>query len=149
MTPVSIQIRTPAEMLPLLAEHERHMDKVERRAYFLFEQRGGHHGRALDDWLTAESQILCLPQAQTTEEDCCYRILTALSGFHADHVHVTIAPQDIVIRAEAKCGDTGFALKSLTHYSFRAPIYLEKVTATMDKGVLQLIVPKEPALCAL
>ena len=30
---------------------------VARRAYELYEQRGGEHGRDLDDWLLAENEL--------------------------------------------------------------------------------------------
>ncbi|MBZ5631082.1 MAG: DUF2934 domain-containing protein [Acidobacteriia bacterium] len=33
-------------------------EKIRIRAYLLFEKRGGEHGRALDDWLQAEEEIL-------------------------------------------------------------------------------------------
>ena len=32
-------------------------DRVARRAYELYERRGGEHGRALDDWLEAEGEL--------------------------------------------------------------------------------------------
>lgn len=32
-------------------------DEVRRRAYQLFEQRGGRHGRDMEDWLRAEAEI--------------------------------------------------------------------------------------------
>jgi hypothetical protein len=31
--------------------------EVERRAFELYEQRGGGHGRDLEDWLTAEEDV--------------------------------------------------------------------------------------------
>ncbi len=33
-------------------------EKIRFRAYELFEQRGCEHGRDLDDWLQAESELL-------------------------------------------------------------------------------------------
>ncbi len=33
-------------------------EKIRIRAYLLFERRGGEDGRALDDWLQAEEEIL-------------------------------------------------------------------------------------------
>ena len=34
-----------------------HEEKVEKRAYELFMQRGGVHGYAIEDWLQAEKEI--------------------------------------------------------------------------------------------
>ena len=38
--------------------------RIAERAYELFRHRGGHHGQDLEDWLTAERQVL-------SEESCC------------------------------------------------------------------------------
>lgn len=32
-------------------------DQIAQRAYELYEQRGGEHGRDLEDWLTAEKEL--------------------------------------------------------------------------------------------
>lgn len=37
---------------------ETHQDRVVRRAYELYEQRGRHDGRALEDWVNAERQLV-------------------------------------------------------------------------------------------
>jgi len=37
---------------------EVHQDRVARRAYELYEQRGRQEGRALEDWLNAERQLV-------------------------------------------------------------------------------------------
>jgi hypothetical protein len=39
-----------------MASDSRHED-VERRAFELYEQRGGEHGHDWDDWLEAEREI--------------------------------------------------------------------------------------------
>lgn len=36
---------------------ERRLDKIARRAYEIYEARGGEHGRDMDDWLRAEREI--------------------------------------------------------------------------------------------
>jgi len=33
-------------------------DEIAERAYFIFEARGSDHGRDIDDWLQAESELL-------------------------------------------------------------------------------------------
>ena len=39
-------------------EIEDTQSRITERAYELFDRRGGHHGQDLDDWLTAEREIL-------------------------------------------------------------------------------------------
>ena len=46
----------PAEQAARRAEV--HQGRVAQRAYELFEQRGRQEGRALEDWLNAEGQLL-------------------------------------------------------------------------------------------
>jgi hypothetical protein len=38
--------------------------RIAERAYELWQHRGGHHGQDLEDWLTAEREVL-------SEEECC------------------------------------------------------------------------------
>jgi DUF2934 family protein len=33
------------------------MNRIARRAHEIYEARGGQHGKAMEDWLTAERQI--------------------------------------------------------------------------------------------
>ena len=40
---------------PQLAESR--MNRIARRAHEIYEARGGQHGKAMEDWLTAERQI--------------------------------------------------------------------------------------------
>jgi HSP20 family molecular chaperone IbpA len=143
MTPVPIHMCSSNELFPLLAEYERQMDEVHRRAYHLFEQRGGTHGRALDDWLDAERQILCSPQAHTTDETNSYRVVTSLAGFPADRIQVSIGAQDMVIRAECTPGQgVGFSLKAMTQFRFCQPVDITRATATFEDGLLEVDVPK-------
>jgi len=37
---------------------EAHPDRISQRAYELYEQRGRQDGRALEDWLQAEQQLV-------------------------------------------------------------------------------------------
>ena len=46
----------PAEQAARRAEV--HHDRIAQRAYELYEQRGGQDGRALEDWLKAERQLV-------------------------------------------------------------------------------------------
>ena len=40
------------------ATYAEFQEQVRRRAYELYEQRGGEHGHDLDDWLQARSELL-------------------------------------------------------------------------------------------
>lgn len=42
---------------PAQQSAESRMNRIARRAHELYEVRGGQHGKAMEDWLTAERQI--------------------------------------------------------------------------------------------
>lgn len=152
MKSVEIEVRTPSEMIQVLVEYEQQMHLVQQRAYHLFEQRGSGHGQDLDDWLTAQSQTLCLPQAQADEDGASYHVQTSLAGFTADRMRVIVSPREMVLRAEAgkpsrPQGSAAFSLKAMTYYRFTHPVKLDEASAQLRGGVLHITIPKQP--CAL
>jgi hypothetical protein len=42
---------------PRLNTRSPRMSRIARRAHEMYEARSGHHGTAIEDWLTAERQI--------------------------------------------------------------------------------------------
>jgi hypothetical protein len=48
----------PADDVPAEARRNRVAADIELRAYQIFLQRGAGHGHDIDDWLTAERQVL-------------------------------------------------------------------------------------------
>jgi hypothetical protein len=44
-------------------------DRVRKRAYQLYEQRGEIHGHALDDWLEAKAEVLGVTKGETYLEN--------------------------------------------------------------------------------
>jgi hypothetical protein len=55
---------------PDLGSLELTEEIIQKRAYELFEKRGGQHGHHLEDWLQAEAEVLgkkTLPSAEKKE----------------------------------------------------------------------------------
>jgi hypothetical protein len=52
--------------------------QIAERAYQLFQQRGGSHGSDMEDWLTAEREVLAATRQRTT---------TARRSSHAGRPH--------------------------------------------------------------
>jgi hypothetical protein len=53
-------LKAPTPIRPTTRTTESSIDfqqKIRLRAYDLYEQRGSEHGRDLDDWLQAESEL--------------------------------------------------------------------------------------------
>lgn len=80
------------------SEQERRLDQViSRRAYEIFERRGGTGWHELEDWRTAESEIrsnLCVGKI------CSGGFLLAdcdISGFAYDSVEIWLAPRQLTL----------------------------------------------------
>ena len=72
----------------LLGQFDELIDRVRRRAYELFEQRGGQHGGHLEDWLRAEEE-LSFPAKFTVEEDPgSFNLRMSLPGFKGKDLQV-------------------------------------------------------------
>jgi Protein of unknown function (DUF2934) len=48
--------------------HESRMDRIARRAHEIYVARGGQHGKALEDWLNAETEIDAEMEAPHAED---------------------------------------------------------------------------------
>ena len=68
------ETRFPAKLVvlesndPISAETEEIQSRIRERAYELSKERG-RAGRDVDDWLTAESQIVSVPPVELIEKD--------------------------------------------------------------------------------
>jgi len=78
----------------------RIIDRVRARAYELFEEHGRRDGRALDDWLTAESQLVSHPRIGLveTDEDLCFTVDS--TGFKGEELHVEMSPASLIVVGE-------------------------------------------------
>lgn len=52
------------EATGILQTDEELREKIALRAYEIYEDRGGQHGRDIDDWLQAESDVLAEAEQQ-------------------------------------------------------------------------------------
>ena len=127
-------------------------DTIRERAFSLFQQRGGGDGGDVDDWLRAERDVIWSPAVELTENDRDFRARIALPGFSEKDLKVTAAPEALIV--EAKNSHTHDGTKDgvlLCEFSdkrlFRrlelpAPINVDKVAATLDRGILLVHAPK-------
>jgi HSP20 family protein len=152
MANVAVMKKKETETVPFFAEVEDMFDRIRRRAYELFEWRGRYDGGDLDDWFTAEREMLWSPPAELMEKEGAYEGRIAAPGFDAKEIKVSATPGHIVVKAEAT--QTGEKEKGNLHFSefgertlFRRielpdPIDVDKVKATLDKGILMLTAEK-------
>jgi len=157
MASVTIQKHREAGTLPetLWQEINAITGEIRNRAYSLFEQRGGVLGCDLDDWLQAEREVVSAPASELIESKDDFRASIALPGFDAKELQVTATPNELVVRAESshqhegKEGDVRFCefsgKKVFRRLDLPAEIDVDKVTASLEKGILEVTAPKAAA----
>jgi HSP20 family protein len=154
MPEISIQkVKDPAKQtLPIFADITKRFDVVRKRAHELFENRGSELGQALQDWLAAEREVFGWTAAELSEKENAYQVEFTLAGFDAKDVQVTATPSEIIVRAATKEERkiekeevlwTEFGSKDICRrFELPNPIDTEKVTATLEKGILRINAPK-------
>ena len=130
-------------------------DEIRRRAFSLFERRGRTMGWDLEDWLQAEREVVWSPASELIENKDDFRARLSLPGFDAKDLEVTATPNALVVRAESththegKEGDVRFCefsgKKMFRHLDLPSEIDVDKVTASLDKGILEVAAPKAMA----
>jgi HSP20 family protein len=154
MSNVAVQkIRETKEAArPLFGELTKLFDRVRTRAFDLFEKRGCALGCELDDWLEAEREMVWSPPAELIENNKEFQIRIAAPGFEAKDLRVSALPDAIIVQAEARKEEekkeenvrmSEFRERKLfRRVELPSLIDVEKVTATLDKGMLDLVAAK-------
>jgi HSP20 family molecular chaperone IbpA len=156
MANVTVQKVEKADIkaLPIFEEIEKRLEGVRQRAFDLFQKRGCEIGHAVEDWLKAEHEVMGWPAAEMTEMDGKYKVGLTLPGFDAKQVQVTATPSEIIVHAQYKPEkkEEGKVLWSEfgTNDVYRCfetpqPIDVDKIHATLDKGMLHVTAAKAPA----
>ena len=129
---------TAALPRPLLEEMESISANIRRKAYELFLMRGDSPGSDVDDWLKAERQLMWLPDTELSEKEKEFQVRIQMQGLEPKDIHIIAMPNSIVLHAEPKSRES----KLLQRLDFPAPVNPDRVTAKLDKGILQVVAPK-------
>jgi HSP20 family molecular chaperone IbpA len=74
-------------------------DRIASRAYEIFENDGGNHGKHLRHWLQAEAQTLKrIPEI--IESSSWYTVRVPLQGFAKEDVSLAVEPHRAIVAAE-------------------------------------------------
>ena len=127
-------------------------DKIRQRAFEISQCRECAIDRSVDDWLQAERDVVQSPEAELIEKDGKFQVRVAIPGFDSKDIHVTATPTALFVEAESKHGHEKsqgalyfceFGRKHLfRRLDLPAPINVEKVSASLEHGILQLTAPK-------
>jgi HSP20 family protein len=137
----------------MLLEHvEAITDSIRKRAFNIFQNRNGENDFDLDDWLQAERDVVWSPASELVDHEKEFRARIALPGFDANDIQVSAMPDALVIQADAththegKSGDVCFCefseKKLFRRLQLPASVDVDKVTASVDKGILEVTAPK-------
>ena len=129
---------TAALPRPLLEEMESISANIRSKAYELFLMRGNSPGSDVDDWLQAERQLMWLPDTELSEKEKEFQVRIDMQGLEPKDIHIIALPNSIVLHAEPKSRES----KLLQRLDFPAPVNPDRVTAKLDKGILQVVAPK-------
>ncbi len=125
---------------------------ITARAYELYEKRGRQDGHALEDWIRAESEVLCIIPCgiRILESPKQLEVDVGLQGFCPDEIEIGVEPRRVFIGIKAKREDRKelepagrprhFSICRVLDVPFE--IVPEKAIATFKNGLLQLNLPK-------
>jgi len=126
-------------------------ERIRQRTYEIFQNRGTD-GRQVDDWLQAERDLIFAPESELVEKDGKYEIRIAAPGFRAAETNVTALPDAVIVSAqsshkneekEADVHFCEFGAKTLfRRVDLPKPINVDKVTASLDDGMLRIVAQK-------
>jgi HSP20 family molecular chaperone IbpA len=77
-------------------------EQIMRRAYQIFEDRGGIPGSELDNWLTAENELVWKPPIELSEKNNELLLSMAVPGVDPRDIQVEATPEELVVRAETR-----------------------------------------------
>ena len=158
MSNVAIQRVEDAKQrtLPIFEEIDKRFNEIRQRAQKLFERRGRQIGHTLEDWLTAERELLGKwSAAELKEKDGKYELEMTLPGYEPKEIEVTATPGEIIVHAESKYEKKGpggqvvwtefGSNKVYRRFELPESIDVDKTNATLEKGILHVTAAKAPA----
>ena len=81
---------------------QRMEDRVMRRAYDIFRGNGSSIGQDLDNWLTAERELVRKPAIEITEKDNRFEIKIAVTGIEPKDLKVEVTEKDLLVKGETR-----------------------------------------------
>ena len=144
----SVQMTRTDSILDVI---EQMQQRIAARAYDRFRGRGVPWGDATEDWFAAEREVIRRPAVELSEKDGSYTVLASVAGVDARQLQVSLAPQDLAIRAETphthaakdrqvhECDFRGGYLFRSIH--FPRPVDMSRSTAEYHDGLLTVKAP--------
>jgi HSP20 family molecular chaperone IbpA len=126
-------------------------DLVARRAYELFENRGGEHGYDSDDWFRAESEIFHPITIEMGDPGDAYTAFAIVAGYRPEDLKISAEPRRLTIcglscseGAESNRPQEESQHAERFYFSINLPTEIDTaaVSADMRRDVLEVRLPK-------
>jgi HSP20 family molecular chaperone IbpA len=137
---------------PISAEAEQIQNRIRERAYEISQMRG-HPGREMDDWLSAESDVISVPPMDMVEKDGVFKVQMAAPGIDPRDLSVMASPEQVLVKCDSRhTHEEGAGIlhvcdfKSATLFrSFRFPqaIDVQSLKVDFQDGMLRITAIKE------
>jgi HSP20 family molecular chaperone IbpA len=155
--PMKRETKFPARLVvldsndPISAETEEIQSRIRERAYELSQERG-HAGREVDDWLTAESEIISVPPLELIEKGGMFQVRLGIVGLNLEDMRVLTSPDRLLVRGEYRhqshIDDGTIHLRDFKSTAvfrsvqFPEPIDVNSVQIEFQDGVLRITAAK-------
>lgn len=146
---IALHPKSPSTFMEEISEL---MDKLEKRAYELFEWRGREDGRDLDDWFTAEKELFKWVPLEIEEKENRLIVRAEVPGFKADELEISLEPAVLTIKGTQKHETEKKEKKSLYSEISEKEIFRrialpvnvlpDDAEATLNGGILEIAVRK-------
>jgi HSP20 family protein len=133
------------------AETEEIQNRIRERAYELSQMRG-HAGREMDDWLSAEADVIVVPPIHMVEKDGSFEVQIAAPGIDLTDVQVMATTSEMLVKCPRRHTHEGEAGKlhicdfkpAMLFRSFRFPEPIDLGSLNLDfvDGMLRITADK-------
>jgi HSP20 family molecular chaperone IbpA len=102
--------------------------EIARRAFELFEARGGEHGHDWEDWFRAESEVVRPVSIAVSENEAQISVRVNVLGFDGNELKVSVEPRRLTIFGKKKLGAIETEGGKIEHIAW----YPDQILRTVD-----------------
>jgi HSP20 family protein len=121
------------------SEIDKLNQRIMRRAFEIFQSRGGMMGSELDDWLTAEKEFAGTPAIEMSEKDNEILLSVAMPGMDPKNIQIETTEDDLVVKADQTTESSSQSLLRTVH--FPRKVSPENMKAEFKDGMLTIRAP--------
>ena len=131
-------------------------NKITKRAFEIFNNKGQEFGRDLENWLEAERELVWKPAIELEEKDNQFHLQIATPGVDPKDINIEVTPEYLLVKAEGQhehkedkgevhvCEFTSGNMFRSVHLPKK--IDPDKVQAEFKNGILTVHLPKSAAV---